>query len=204
MKPELISMTQWPTMPAPFSSVDGGESWIWGDYLAVMQNRPITIATTMRQMTGAEAIPIAIEYPYAMTVFYQKPKNPYGPSSRPVMVATIEKLNVRAVSQLHGGSTIADDVSTPLVKGIFLAGGRMNLGDFDEILSADTARAYFFEVIGSHLQLPGSPARLGTIKDVFGNSITGWPAVPEKMKKGSGCLAVLALGGVTAFYALFR
>jgi hypothetical protein len=78
--------------------------------------------------------------------------------------------------------------------GVFTGSGRRNLGVFDNMVSADSARQCFFNVIRSELGLTGDPVPIGSIKDVYGHPDTGWPADtgPSKALKKSGCLVAIA------------
>ena len=194
--PQLIELTKWANMPAPWSSIDPGEAWVWGDYVALLQTKPILVAEMMKEMTGQKGIGAPpIQYPFAMTVFYRKDRNPHGPSSRPVLVATLECMDYAAAAKMMGvqgldlsGMGLTGDA--PVVQGLFTAETRLNLGDFQGELNRDSARRYFLSLIKRHLSLEGEPVKIGTIADVHGHPNTGWP-VQEK-KKSAGCLSVLA------------
>ena len=82
----------------------------------------------------------------------------------------------------------------PLMVGVFSGQGRLNLGEFDGFVTADTARECFFNVIRSQLGLVGDPVWIGAIKDVYGHPGTGWPADNRSFgaSKKSGCAAVVA------------
>ena len=185
-------------MPAPFSSVDPGEAWVWGDYVALMQTRPVTVTEMMVEMTGTKGMDIpAIEYPFVMTVFYRKDRNPHGPSARPILVATLEKMDYAAMAKIMTKKGMkfneADlPTKTPVVQGLFTGDGRFNLGEFDQILTKDTARQYFLNWMRQTLSLPGEPEKIGTLKDVYGNPKTGWEPHQAKAPKKGGCAAVLA------------
>ena len=36
----LLELTKWPNLPAPWSSVDSGETWVWGDFFLIFQKKP--------------------------------------------------------------------------------------------------------------------------------------------------------------------
>lgn len=190
-------------MPIPMQSCDPGEAWVWGNFFATLQKNPKVMSQHMQAMAGmpvTESFPMT--YPYAMTVFYDKAKNPHGPSSRPVLCVGLEQMDYDALNALPGGDTVLlggkQSGKGPLVVGVFHGGGRANLGEFDGVVSADSARERFFAVIRSQLGLSGEPVRIGTIKDVFGHPNTGWPAQSEppppskKNRRSIGSLALLA------------
>lgn len=57
MPHDLIDLTKWPSMPAPWSSVDPGEAWVWGDYVALIQTGPSPVADFVAQLSGARIAP---------------------------------------------------------------------------------------------------------------------------------------------------
>lgn len=202
MQHDLISLTSFPSMPAPFSSAEPGEAWVWGDFVAMLQVRPKSVSDALKQVTGTQSKGTSpMEYPFAMSVFYQKDKNPHGPSSRPVIVATLEKADYGAIASLLGGasSDLAEfnlSDASYIVKGLFTATARFNLGNFDLPLSADSARECLFDIIRGALHLRGDPVRIGTIADIHGHPNTGWPAQPKAKTGGSGCLVLVAAIGL--------
>ncbi len=193
MPQELIELTKWPSMPAPWSSIDPGEAWVWGDYVVLLQTKPIIVAEMMAKMIGQKGIGVSpMQYPFAMTVFYRKDRNPHGPSSRPVLVATLEQMDYAAAAKMMGADGI--DISdmgrdAHIVLGLFTAELRLNLGNFQGDMNRDSARRYLLNLIGSHLSLKGEPVMIGTIADVHGHPNTGWPE--QEKKKSVGCLSVL-------------
>ncbi len=187
-------------MPAPMQSKDPGEAWVWGDFFAVLQKEPMIVAQGMQAMTGNAVTKSPMDYPYAMTVFYNKTKNPHGPSSRPVLCVALEQPNLAGLSAILGGSSkdlesLGGESAMPMMVGVFTGSGRMNLGEYRGALSVDVVRDRLFEIVRRHLNLSGDPVRIGTINDVYGHPNTGWPAA-SKNQKGegkAGCSAVLCL-----------
>ena len=199
MKHELISLTEFPTMPAPWSSQDVGEAWVWGDYFATIQKEPITIAQGVKAMSGEnEPMAVGIEYPYAMTVFYHKAKNPHGPSGRPIMTIGLEKANYQAVAAMMGldRAALAEATGSAdggLMLGMFKGASRQNLGSFDGSVTLENVRNAFFAVMAKELQLSGRPEKIGTIEAAYGHPMTGWEA-SKNAKSSSGCLGMVVLG----------
>lgn len=192
MSYELISLMQWPSMPAPWSSSDSGEAWVWGDYVMLLQTKPMLVAKMLSKVTGNisnQKSPLS--YLFAMTVFYRKDRNPHGPSGRPVLVATLEQMDYSVEAVGVDLSEILSGGGAPIVKGLFDAKTRSNLGNFTEVLTRDSARKYFFDLIGRRLLLEGEPTNIGTIADVHGHPDTGWPAKEKNTSKG--CLPVVAV-----------
>lgn len=198
MKHELLEVANLPTMPAPMQSSDAGEAWVWGDFFATLQKNPMLVSQGIQAMLGqpvTKTPPMA--YPYAMMVFYNKARNPHGPSSRPVLCVGLEQADYGALAALLGGEAVnlqqVQGAKGPLMIGMFYGAGRVNFGEFDGFVTADTARECFFKIIRSQLGLTGDPVRIGTIKDVYGHPGTGWPAdsgFPTLKKRG--CTAVIA------------
>lgn len=202
MEHELISLTKWPTMPAPMQSEDEGEAWIWGDFVAILQKNPMTCGALVTEMMNklskkrpsSPPVPSAMEYPYAMIVYYKKHKNPHGPSSRPILCVGIEKANYGALKDRLGElpSEFVESLGTgngPLMVGVFRAGNRGNLGELDDFLTKDSARTKFFDVIRSELVPEGEPILIGNIQSIHGHPETGWAPIEADKKKG-GCLNV--------------
>lgn len=199
MKHELISLTDFPSMPAPWSSQDNGETWAWGDFFATIQKEPVSIAQCAHAMTGNDApMMVGMEYPYAMTVFYHKAKNPHGPSSRPIMVIALEKANYQMLAAKMGIdlASIAEATGSAegsLMLGMFKGSSRQNLGSFDGTVTLENVRNSFFAVMAKELMLTGSPEKIGTIQDAHGHPMTGWGPL-KKAKSSSGCLGIIILG----------
>src|ERR1700730_6065777 len=192
MAHDLIELTKLSSMPVPFSSAEPGEAWGWGDFVLTLQARPRQVLDAMSAMVGRPKGPTLLEYPFAMSVFYRKDRNPHGPSSRPVLVATLEK----------------GFASPTIFECLFSARGHLNFGHYDGPLTIDHARNCFFKRIASHLSLTGQAVKIGDISAVFGHPDTGWPSQswqPDRPpaviaeKRASGCLSVMA---VLAFVAL--
>jgi hypothetical protein len=163
-----------------------------GDFFATLQKNPMLVGQGIDAILGKQLTkPPAMAYPYAMTVFYNKAKNPHGPSSRPVLCVGLEQADYGALGALLGVNL--PQAKGSLMVGVFSASGRINLGNFDGFVTADSARECFFKVIRSQLGLSGEPTRIGTIKDVYGHPNTGWPADgrPKDATKNSGCLGLI-------------
>jgi hypothetical protein len=201
---KLIELTKWLTLPAPFSSVDAGEAWVWGDFFAVLQTQPKLVGETLEALTGkAGSAPKTMEYPFAMSVFYHKSRNPHGPSSRPILVIGLERADYSAAAKLLG-MDMPDlrPSAAPIMVGIFTGESHLNLGVFDGYVSIDTARSRFFKIMGEQLGLIGVPKQIGVIADVFGHPDTGYPSAPTR--KNTGCLGlILTLAVLLAAISFF-
>lgn len=191
----LIDFTAFPTMPGLFRSKGPGEAWLWGDCFAILQTFPDTIAKSMQRLLNIPDSQLPpMTYPFAMTVYYKKAKNPHGPSNRPILSVTLEQSDIAKSAALYGLDVAAmrdmgllDGGEAPIYSGLFMAGSRVNLGLFSEAVTVDNARRHFFAIIRDRLRLPGEPVHIGPIASVYGHPETGWEALSPK-PKGLGCL----------------
>ncbi len=194
---DLIALQQWPTMPAPLSSSQPGEAWVWGDYVLTLQVFPKKIADALHQLTKTpQTAKSPIDYPFAVTTYYKKDRNPHGPSSRPILAVCLEKMNNAAAAALLRAqginpSELGMDGDSPYVLGMFTASNRFNLGNYDGPDDVDSVRSCLFEIIAERLQPEGEPVMIGPIAAIHGHPNTGWPAQAQT-KKG-GCLGSIAL-----------
>ena len=147
--------------------------------------------------------PSLMEYPYAMIVFYKKHRNPHGPSSQPIMCVGIERANYAAAATLLQEfaaefGELSNNGKGPLMVGVFSAERHMNLGTFDELLSRDSAREKFFEVIRSELNPDGEPILIGEIRSIYGHPETGWSELLYSQGKSGkgGCFGVLLVSSI--------
>ncbi len=65
----LLELTKWPTLPAPWSSIDSGETSVWGDVFLTFQKKPKTVLDLAMEMQGKKAEYRGMIYHYAMSVF---------------------------------------------------------------------------------------------------------------------------------------
>lgn len=205
MKKNLISLTQYPTMPFPWDSIDAGESWVWGDYVLIIQTEPIQVSEGLAKISGqTNPVEIApIKYPFVMTVFYRKDKNPHGPSSRPILVATLEIVDYAATLDMMGvkGVEVPKEY-TSVVKGLFTAESRLNLGEFLDELSRDSARKYFLGLVREYLTLEDEPIKIGVIDSVHGHPDTGFSAQTKENSNGwlSAIVILIIFVGLVVFF----
>ena len=185
----LLEITKWPTLPAPWSSVDAGETWIWGDFFVTFQKRPEAAADLVMRMQGAQPRCGAMSYHCAMCVFYRLDRSPHGPSHRPIMVIALEQLDKSKLTETLGprviefmGSLAGDSTSPPMI-GLFTGEGRFNLGEYEGQATCTNVREHLFEHLGVHLGLTGSPRKIGNLADAHGHPETGLP--PKGRDSGS-------------------
>ena len=73
---EIIELTKQPSLPFPFGSVDAGEAWVWGDYVATMQTEPRTAAERMMDIANVPKTDIPpIDCPFVLSVYYRNDRN---------------------------------------------------------------------------------------------------------------------------------
>lgn len=178
----LISINQFPTVPAIWSSSDPGELWIWGDYFFTLQKEPCTAQQLLAKQLDKEELDSTMLYHYVMTAFYQVHKNPHGPSQRPIMVIGIEQMNNEKVIQMMGDkldSATLNDLSAsklgPLYLGLFTGDAHHNLGKYKGELERVMTRETFFQVLAALLGLTGEPKYIGVMQEAFGHPQTGLP-----------------------------
>lgn len=193
----LLELTKYPTMPAPWSSADSGETWVWGDFFLTCQKKPKTVFDVTMEMQGKKDRYQGITYHYAISVFYHRNKNPCGPSGRPVMVIALEQANIGAMAGILGVETDSNGMG-PMMVGLFTAEARTNLGKYDGETSTQTVKQHFFGILGRQLVLAGQPKLIGNLEQAYGHPETGMP--PKAQKKGCAlpavCLGIICLGAL--------
>ena len=142
-----IDPKEWPTLPATWSSVDNGETWVWGDFFLTFQKEPKTFATR-------------IIYHYSMSVFYRCDKNPHGPSWLPIMIIALEE-------------AVINGEDMPLMVGLFTAAARYNFGTYEGAPSPQAVQKRFFEILGPRLGRDDQPKKIGDMAQAHGHPETG-------------------------------
>jgi len=190
---ELIGLTNWPTLPAPWSSVDSGETWVWGDFFLTFQKKPKIVLDLIMKMQGKKAEYRGITYHYAMSVFYRIDKNPHGPSDRPIMSVALEQADMGMLAKTLGsevGKLLQSEVGSkmgPLMIGLFTSKARHNLGEYEGDVGPQTVKRLFFEILERKLGVSGQPKLIGDLAQAHGHPETGLAA----KKKGPGCTPVI-------------
>jgi hypothetical protein len=209
----LLKLTKWPTLPLPWSSVDSGETWVWGDFFLTFQKKPKTFEDITVGMQGEKAKHGGMTYHYAMTVFYRIDRNPHGPSHRPIMIIGLEQADMGMLAKVLGGMLGSEDGELlqaeggdqmgPLVIGLFTGEKRLNLGVYEGGRSSQAVKQRFFEILGRQLGVSGQPKMIGDLAQAHGHPETGLPA----KKQNSGCAPVIVLciviGGLGAWGLTF-
>lgn len=200
-------------MPAPMSSSEPGEAWVWGDFVLTLQVRPKVVDEVAHEIVGMKSQnPVPLEYPFAMSAFYRKDRNPHGPSSRPILVATLERANYSALLKRLGPEASAMNPGLtgmgPVMQCLFTPEAHLNFGGYHEPLTAERARNHLLRVLGERLPVDGEPVKIGDIAAIHGHPNTGWPAgepaVPPRKPAGClGCVLIL-IGAVCARFVLQR
>lgn len=191
----LLELTKWPTLPAPWSSVDAGETWVWGDFFLTFQKKPKTVLDLALEMQGKKAEYRVMNYHYAMSVFYRIDRNPHGPSHRPIMTVALEQADMGMLAQMLGSEAgellKAEGVSKmgPLMIGLFAGETRLNLGNYEGDTSPKAVKRRFFEILGRQLGVSGQPKMIGDLAQAHGHPETGLPT----KKKADGCTPLILL-----------
>lgn len=151
----LLELKKWPTLPAPWSSVDAGETWVWGDFFLTFHKKPKAVLDLTMEMQGKKAEYRGMTYHYAMSVFYRIDRNSHGLSHRPIMTFALEQADMGMLAkmlgseagdllQAEGGSKMG-----PLMIGLFTGETRLNLGEYGGNISPKSVKRRFFEILGA-------------------------------------------------------
>ncbi|NLV45894.1 MAG: hypothetical protein GXY07_15500 [Candidatus Hydrogenedentes bacterium] len=185
----LLSLKDWPTLPAPWSSIDPGETWVWGDFFLTFQKRPKTISDLAIEMAGERSrFKDLMIYHYAISVFYRYDRNPHGPSKRPIMVITLEQSDKNSFDKMAGIRNLQQPLSEenmgPIFFGMFFNDKHHNFGEYVGLLSPQTVKQKFFDTISVYLRLTGQPKFIGTLQQAFGHPETGLsPRINESVNE---------------------
>jgi len=191
----LLELTKWPTLPAPWSSVDDGETWIWGDFFLTFQKKPKTVLDLTMEMQRKKSEYQGITYHYAMSVFYRIDRNPHGQSHRPIMTVALEQADMGMLARMldeEAGDLIEAESSSkmgPLMIGLFAGETHLNLGEYEGDVNPQAVKRRFFEILGKQLGVSGQPKMIGDMAQAHGHPETWLPA----KKKNSGCAPVILL-----------
>lgn len=200
---ELISLEQWPSMAAPWSSEDEGEGWQWEEFLISIQKKPITIGEVFAKIYGTQAS-IPMTYHYAAIVYYHPNSNPHGKSIRPILSAGIEQPDpAKLMAALAAEGMLKEDLEVPnempIMVGIFNNEAHLNLGSYKGKLDLNGCRSRLFDVIKDDLELEGYPNKIGNIsavKQIVSPSNNG---ASQNANSNSGCLGFLILMALIPF-----
>ncbi len=205
----LMELTKWPTLPAPWSSVDAGETWVWEDFFLTFQKKPKDILDLTMEIQRKKAEYRGMTYHYAMSVFYRIDRNPHGSSHLPIMTIALEQADMGMLAKMLGSEDSellqaeSGNKMGPLMIGLFTGETRLNLGDYEGDTNPQEVKQRFFEILGQQLGVSGQPKMIGDLAQAHGHPETGLPA----KKKNSGCAPVVLLcigiGGLGAWGLTF-
>ncbi len=179
----------------PWSSVDAGVSWVWGDFFLTSQKKPQTVLDLTMEIHWKKAEYRKMTFYYAMSVFYHIDRNPHGPSLRSIMTIALDQADMGMQAKMLGSEAgelfQAEGGSKmwPLVIGLFTGETRLNLGKYDGSISPQAVNRRFFEILGRNLGVSGKPKLIGNLAQAYGHPEAGLPA----KKKNSGCAPVILL-----------
>ena len=85
--PLIDLLEAFPIMPAPHSSIDAGEGFMWQNFIICFQKEPVSLIEGLSG--GAQQLPM--KYPYSMTVIYHPEYTPHHPSTRSILALSLEQ-----------------------------------------------------------------------------------------------------------------
>lgn len=191
----LLELTKRPTLPAPWSSIDAGETWVWGDFYLTFQKKPKTVLDLVMEMQGEKAEYLGMTYHYVMSVFYRIDRSPHGLSRRPITIIALEQADMGMLTNILGKKagelfqTECGNKMGPLMIGLFKDEAHFNFGEYEGDTSPQAVKLSFFEILGRHLGVGGQPKMIGDLAQAHGHPETGLP----KKKKKSGCALMIFL-----------
>ena len=178
----LIALSKWPTAPATWSSVDRGETWVWGDFYLTFQKKPKSVLNLTVEMRGKEPEYHGMTYHYAMCAFYRFDRNPHGPSMRPIKIVALEQADKSILAEMLGDDvgdllkSEGDSKMGPLMLGLFTAKVHLNFGEYEDDMDPQTVKRHFFGILGPQLGVAGEPKLIGDLAQAHGHPETGLPA----------------------------
>lgn len=195
---QLVELSTSPTFPAIWSSEKGGEGYVWGDFVITFQVSPMTIQEGMGKMLKTDGFLFSpIKHLYSLTVFYRAERSPHGPSSLPIMAATIEVANLGNLMRLLGEDNPKKGMGEPMLC-LFSNGTHRNFGEYSgDINNREECRQSLFRLIQEVLDLRGVPESLGGLCNAQGLN-NGTVSLEEARRKRDG-------SGLSKFFkSLFR
>lgn len=163
---EPIQVLNHASMPTPWSSVDDGETWEWGDYLLAFQKEPESMAVSVARSREVKPSEQGIFYPFVLSVFEKSVS-----SKLPILVYTVEQANIHVIIK-NFGSVIAEEMrSAPgsnfgIAKFCRFIGSRHeNFGNYTGEMDKNSIRKFLLDRIGDHLNLQGRPKFIGIFKE---------------------------------------
>jgi hypothetical protein len=185
-------------MPAPKSSIDGGEAWIIDDYYILTLNRPDSMYRSFESITGiARSSPIGIEHRTAISVFYRNDRNPHGPSARPIAVYSVERIVIQGGADDAAGvvkhKPDDGDSQSPFMLCKYYAGRHINLGSCQGDGTTQSDRDQLMKQFLLDFGISERPKLIGSIIDIEGHPETGVPVGPSTRDSNKqGCLPLFA------------
>ena len=173
---EPVPTERMQSVPSPWSGVDAGETWAWGDFFMIFEKRPSAWIEVVHRKAKVPGPNLGLIYHYAMTVFYHAKRNPHGWDYResPIIIATLEQSDTSVTARRLGFNNASGGMS-PLFLGLFCSQGHLNFGEYNGANTPDAVKNIFFKMVGQHLELNGQPRWLGTAVQAYDNPATGLP-----------------------------
>lgn len=178
---EPINYANSPSCPAPWSSLDDGETWVAGNYFMTLQRYPLSASAYVRKEEGEDVTPFTmpILYPYAMLVFHKTDKE--HPKVLPILVLTIEITNLddpifREIAAKLGNKfeeEVLAQTKKPTFFCMFQNGAHLNYGPYSGSEDPKEVTKLFFKKLEAVMEWGLVPQKIGTLRDAVENPKTG-------------------------------
>ncbi len=157
------------SMPAPWSGDLPGETWISGDYYAIVAHNCVWNLSAAEAMASKPMTPQGFHFPHCLHVF-SKPLH----SLRPVLCVAVARVNYRNHPLMGdmGAGPRGDGWGAEILE-VYTSSGRANMGEFPANFSREAARLELFTVWKTECNLANEPRFLGSIDDAWGHPETG-------------------------------
>jgi len=183
-----LDLAQFPTLPAPWSSIDEGETWVWDDIFLIFQTRPKTIYQAEMEWMDKKPEDVIISYLYAISIFQCVKNENEEFSGSPFMVVALEQSDFGL--QLHQMEIDGEDGEGssdyelgsnmgPLMFGMFRGESHFNLGEYDGDESSIVVKDILIDIIKTQLNLSGEPKLIGNFEKAWGHPETGLPSLSD-------------------------
>jgi hypothetical protein len=182
---QSLTMSDFDCIPYPWASLDQGETWAWDDYFFIFAKQPITFKEAAKTVVPDVQKPIhpMINH-YAISTFYRYDRNPHGPSLLPIIVLTIEQVDVMRLPE-DARNKFYGKGGAPLYIGGYEDTVHGNLGYYEDELDRNAVRNKFFALLKLRLGLRGTPTYLGDLDAAYGHPETGLPQRNEVLKENA-------------------
>lgn len=166
-----IDISKFPTFPAPWTSSDAGEAWLWDDYLIIIQREAPTLARLFQKMEGEKNLdPPSMEYIYSSLVYNFPEEGPVKPKEAPVIALSLEQAvyaHAKDIPPEVLKIIMGPDGKGPIMIGMFAQDRHYNFGPYTGALNRNAVREMFFNRLKDTLGLSGALVKLGPMEEGF-------------------------------------